>query len=90
MSFFVRVIGLEPTRLAAPDPKSGTSTNFATPAKHITKLLFKKAFYDYSIVGANIMIIFKSQIINHKNDLKFVVCVLIFLFVYLTYYKLTI
>jgi hypothetical protein len=30
---FVRVIGLEPTRLAAPDPKSGTSTNFAIPAK---------------------------------------------------------
>ena len=28
----MRVIGLEPTRLAAPDPKSGTSTNFATPA----------------------------------------------------------
>ena len=24
--------GLEPTRLAAPDPKSGTSTNFATSA----------------------------------------------------------
>ena len=28
----VRVIGLEPTRLAAPEPKSGASTNFATPA----------------------------------------------------------
>ena len=25
--------GLEPTRLAAPDPKSGTSTNFATSAE---------------------------------------------------------
>ena len=31
-SAFVRVIGLEPTCLAAPDPKSGTSANFATPA----------------------------------------------------------
>ncbi len=30
--FFVRAKGLEPPRLAAPDPKSGTSTNFATPA----------------------------------------------------------
>ena len=30
--FFVRIIGLEPTRLAAPDPKSGTSTNFAISA----------------------------------------------------------
>ena len=29
----VRVEGLEPPCLAAPDPKSGTSTNFATPAK---------------------------------------------------------
>ena len=28
----VRVIGLEPTRLAAPDPKSGASANFATLA----------------------------------------------------------
>ena len=30
--FVVRVEGLEPPRLAAPDPKSGASTNFATPA----------------------------------------------------------
>lgn len=30
--FVVRVIGLEPTHLAAPDPKSGVSTNFTTPA----------------------------------------------------------
>ena len=29
----VRVIGLEPTRLAAPDPKSGMSTNFTISAK---------------------------------------------------------
>ena len=28
----VRVEGLEPPCLTAPDPKSGTSTNFATPA----------------------------------------------------------
>ncbi len=28
----VRVIGLEPTRLTAPDPKSGASANFATLA----------------------------------------------------------
>ena len=31
--FFVRIIGLEPTRLAAPDPKSGMSTNFTISAK---------------------------------------------------------
>ena len=32
-SFVVRVEGLEPPRLAAPEPKSGASTNFATPAR---------------------------------------------------------
>ena len=31
----VRVEGLEPPRLTAPEPKSGASTNFATPAKEI-------------------------------------------------------
>ena len=31
-SFFVRAKGIEPIRLAAPDPKSGLSTNFNTPA----------------------------------------------------------
>ena len=34
--FKVRVIGLEPTRLAAPDPKSGMSTNFTIPAKFVS------------------------------------------------------
>ena len=28
----VRVIGLDPTRPKAPEPKSGAATNFATPA----------------------------------------------------------
>ena len=31
--FVVRAKGLEPPRRKAPDPKSGTSTNSATPAK---------------------------------------------------------
>ena len=30
--FWVRLIGLEPTRRETPDPKSGASTNFATGA----------------------------------------------------------
>jgi hypothetical protein len=42
----VRIIGLEPTRLAAPDPKSGMSTNFTISAK---------------FVSANIVIYFKFQ-----------------------------
>jgi hypothetical protein len=29
----VRMKGLEPPRLSAPDPKSGTATNYATSAK---------------------------------------------------------
>ena len=35
----VRVEGLEPPRLAAPEPKSGASTNFATPAVKIQPVL---------------------------------------------------
>src|SRR4030095_14673517 len=37
---FVRVEGLEPPCLAAPDPKSGMSTNFTTPAYNSIKQLF--------------------------------------------------
>ncbi len=33
--FAVRVEGLEPAHLSAPDPKSGVSTNFTTPAKSL-------------------------------------------------------
>ena len=43
----VRVEGLEPPRLAAPEPKSGASTNFATPAtrcQSIDEALNSKAF----------------------------------------------
>ncbi len=36
----MRAEGLEPSSLAAPDPKSGTSTNSATPAEE--KLFFLK------------------------------------------------
>ncbi len=51
--------GLEPPCLAAPDPKSGASTNFATSAKYFLLLrgvqiyyffkikLYKKKFGDY-------------------------------------------
>lgn len=33
--YAVRAEGLEPPCLTAPDPKSGTSTNFATPGKKL-------------------------------------------------------
>ena len=36
--FTVRLKGLEPPRLSAPDPKSGAATNYATAAKWIAKI----------------------------------------------------
>ena len=47
------MIGLEPTHLAAPDPKSGVSTNFTTPAAAIQGYF---PFFD----GANIQTDFES------------------------------
>ena len=38
----VRVIGLEPTRPKAPEPKSGASTNFATPAHELVTVTIMK------------------------------------------------
>ena len=53
----VRIIGLEPTRLAAPDPKSGMSTNFTISADISSLYLnFDEAIGDLSFVGANISI----------------------------------
>ncbi len=49
--------GLEPTRLPAPDPKSGASTNFATSAlkKEPLKLLLHSLSFDagYLILKSN-------------------------------------
>jgi hypothetical protein len=50
----VRIIGLEPTRLAAPDPKSGMSTNFTISAN------FGFSYYE----SANIKIILIYKLIN--------------------------
>jgi hypothetical protein len=41
----VRMEGLEPPRLAAPDPKSGTATNYATSACSLKK---ERKFIDNS------------------------------------------
>jgi len=38
MNFCVRMKGLEPPRLSAPDPKSGAATNYATSAFEGAKL----------------------------------------------------
>ena len=53
----MRVIGLEPTHREAPDPKSGVSTNFTTPAGFIKLVVV-------SLSGANIGIV--SNIQNKK------------------------
>ena len=37
IGFFVRLKGLEPPRLSAPDPKSGAATNYATTAKALQR-----------------------------------------------------
>ncbi len=45
MIVVVRLIGLEPTRLTTPDPKSGAAANYATGAK----TLFRNALQRYMI-----------------------------------------
>lgn len=35
--FCVRLIGLEPTRLSTPDPKSGVATNYTTGALRVQR-----------------------------------------------------
>ncbi len=53
---FVRMKGLEPPRLSAPDPKSGTATNYATSAKEFAKIRkkikFCKILFFFVSVGA--------------------------------------
>ena len=40
----VRMKGLEPSHLAAPDPKSGVSTNFTTSAHKKSKVVRPRGF----------------------------------------------
>ena len=44
-ALFVRAKGIEPIRLSAPDPKSGLSTNFNTPADQTCKCTIKYLIY---------------------------------------------
>ena len=44
----MRLKGLEPSRLAAPDPKSGASTNFATSANVVQRYEFSHLSPKYS------------------------------------------
>ncbi len=50
-AFVVRVKGLEPSHREAPDPKSGVSTNFTTPAGLImTDSLFQYYGCKYTLL----------------------------------------
>lgn len=60
-SFIVRVEGLEPPWIAPPDPKSGMSTNFTTPAF---------AFCPYNSVLNQITPIRMGQ--SSKKECKFI------------------
>lgn len=57
---FVRVEGLEPPCLAAPDPKSGVSTNFTTPALEIKNF----AIINFVNWRANVGEISKNEMIG--------------------------
>ena len=61
-ALFVRAKGIEPIRLTAPDPKSGLSTNFNTPADFYV-ISFRKR-------SANILLIFESASITPKYKKK--------------------
>jgi hypothetical protein len=63
---FVRKKGLEPPRLAAPDPKSGAATNYATSALGCFPL-FGTAKVALCVISANFMLTFLN-----KNLLSFV------------------
>ncbi len=47
--FFVRLKGLEPPRLSAPDPKSGAATNYATAACCVCGCKDKRFFLSYQV-----------------------------------------
>ena len=47
----VRAKGIEPIRLSAPDPKSGLSTNFNTPATVFCPLLAKRIANVQQFIG---------------------------------------
>ena len=40
-AFFVRVKGLEPSRISPPDPKSGAAANYAIPAMYCLNAMQK-------------------------------------------------
>ena len=72
----MRVIGLEPTHLAAPDPKSGVSTNFTTPAvvleckyrNKASKTKFYLTFFDKNLTKKQNSL---AKTIANNQDMSF-------------------
>ena len=54
----MRVKGLEPPRLSAPDPKSGAATNYAIPA-----LFYKKCLLSGTNIG-----VFPDEVKSQKES----------------------
>lgn len=71
---FVRAKGLEPSHREAPDPKSGVSTNFTTPASN---------WILYQNEVANIRIFRNIQTKNQKNILSQIFNMILRLYPYL-------
>ena len=71
----VRMKGLEPPRLTAPDPKSGAATNYATSAKSSAKILFFLNFANphcEKVTSQRVNILEKKPITGVMNNfLKF-------------------
>ena len=57
----VRVVGLEPTRLATPDPKSGLSTNFSIPAYRICGRKDTTKIWNFQIFSKNYSLLVVSR-----------------------------
>ena len=70
MITFVRLKGLEPPRLSAPDPKSGAATNYATAAKLSAKIgtIFKLPKLLALFFQKNDFFLFKSTFLQKKYD----------------------
>ncbi len=67
MGIAVRIVGLEPTRLTAPDPKSGLSTNFNISAS-VDSFLRRKDTKFFLIFQINQKIMSKETGVTHFRE----------------------
>ena len=75
--FFVRLKGLEPPRLSAPDPKSGAATNYATAAwcalrvQRYLKVLILQIKRSENIMFSDLEIGFDIDLLQNRADYFF-------------------